>query len=255
MELPGRTVLITGGASGLGAAAAHLLAREGARVVLVDRDEAQGQALAAELGEVARFVPADVTDAGAMARAVQAAREHFGALHVAVCCAGIGPPRKVVGREGAMPLEAFRQVVEVNLVGTFNALRLAAEAMQANAPDAEGERGVIVTTASVAAWEGQIGQAAYSASKAGIAGLTLPAARELAAYGIRVVGIAPGLFDTPLLAGLPEAARASLGRQTPFPPRLGRPEEFAGLVRHVVGNPMLNGTTLRLDGALRMAPR
>jgi NAD(P)-dependent dehydrogenase (short-subunit alcohol dehydrogenase family) len=255
MEIKDRVALITGGASGLGEATSHLLVQEGARVLIADVNRDKGEALAQALGAAARFAPCDVTGAEAMAAAVQMAREAFGALHFAVCCAGIGPPKRVLGREGPMPLEQFSRVIEVNLIGTFNALRLAAAEIAKNAPDGEGERGVIVTTASVAAYEGQIGQAAYSASKAAIAGMTLPIAREFAQHGIRVMTIAPGLFDTPLLASLPEEAKASLGKQVPFPPRLGRPAEFAALVRHILLSPMLNGSVIRLDGAIRMAPR
>ncbi|MDH3404358.1 MAG: 3-hydroxyacyl-CoA dehydrogenase [Acidobacteriota bacterium] len=256
MNLTGKTFLVSGGASGLGEATVRRLVAGGARVVIADVQDERGQGLAAELGAAARFARTDVTDAGAVAAAIALARAELGRLDGAVSCAGIGPPAKIVGRDGSPhPLDLFETVIRVNLVGTFNVLRLAATAMTANEPDAEGERGVIVNTASVAAYEGQIGQAAYSASKGGIVGLTLPAARELARSGIRVVTIAPGLFDTPLMAGLPEAARESLGQQVPFPSRLGRPAEFAALVAHIVENPMLNGEVIRLDGAIRMAPR
>jgi len=255
MELSGRSALVTGGASGLGAATARRLHGAGGNVVIADVDAARGAALAQLLGSRALFVQADVTSAEQMAAAVQQGTQAFGALHVAVCCAGIGPPRRVLGRDGVMPLEDFTRVIAINLIGTFNALRLAAEAIARNAPDAGGERGVIVMTASVAAYEGQIGQAAYSASKGGIVGMTLPIAREFASAGIRVNTIAPGLFDTPLLAGLPEEAKASLGKQVPFPSRLGKPEEYAELVAQIVAMPMLNGTVIRLDGAIRMAPR
>jgi NAD(P)-dependent dehydrogenase (short-subunit alcohol dehydrogenase family) len=190
-----------------------------------------------------------------MRRAIDAAIAAYGGLHILVCCAGVGTPDKVLGKEGPLDLQRFARVVQINLIGAFNAIRLAAEQMAKNAPNTEGERGVIVTTASVAAFEGQIGQAAYSASKAGVAGMTLPIARELARYGIRVVSIAPGIFDTPMLASLPEAVRLSLGQQTPFPPRLGRPDEYAALVQQIIENTMLNGETIRLDGAIRMAPR
>jgi NAD(P)-dependent dehydrogenase (short-subunit alcohol dehydrogenase family) len=255
MDLAGRTALITGGASGLGAATARMLHGAGANVVLADVAEDNGTALARTLGERALFVKTDVTSPEAMASAVNAGTERFRALHFAVCCAGIGPPKRVLGREGVMPLDFFTRIVNVNLNGTFNALRLAAEAIARNEPDAAGERGVIVMTASVAAYEGQIGQAGYSASKGGIVGMTLPIAREFAALGIRVMTIAPGLFDTPLLAGLPEDAKASLGKQVPFPSRLGKPEEYAELVRQIIAMPMLNGEVIRLDGAIRMAPR
>jgi NAD(P)-dependent dehydrogenase (short-subunit alcohol dehydrogenase family) len=255
MDIAGRTALVTGGASGLGAATAQMIYEHGGNVVLVDVDDETGPIVATGLGKRALFCKADVTSAEQMAAAVQAGLRKFGALHFAVCCAGIGPPRRVLGREGVMPLEDFTRIVNVNLNGTFNALRLAAEAIARGEPDAGGERGVIVMTASVAAYEGQIGQAGYSASKGGIVGMTLPIAREFASLGIRVMTIAPGLFDTPLLAGLPEDAKASLGKQVPFPSRLGRPEEYAELVRHIIAMPMLNGEVIRLDGAIRMAPR
>ncbi|MGH2516102.1 MAG: 3-hydroxyacyl-CoA dehydrogenase [Ktedonobacterales bacterium] len=255
MKITGTGALVTGGASGLGAATARRLAANGAAVIIADLNREAGMALASELGAGARFLETNVTDAGSMEQTVAAASSQPGGLRILVNCAGIGIADKVIGKDGPHDLAQFNKVIQVNLIGTFNALRLAAAAMAGNEPDAEGERGVIINTASVAAFEGQIGQAAYSASKGGIVGLTLPAARELARYGIRVVSIAPGLFDTPLLAGLPEAARASLGQQVPFPSRLGRPEEYAALAQHIVENPMLNGETIRLDGAIRMAPR
>lgn len=254
MDVRGISAIVTGGASGLGAATARALHRLGATVVIADVHAEAGEALAGELGDGALFVPTDVTDPAAVERAIDAAVRRA-PLGVLVNCAGIGLAQKVLGKEGPHDLAAFERVIRVNLVGTFNTLRLAAAAMRGNAPNADGERGVIVNTASVAAFEGQIGQAAYSASKGGVAALTLPAARELAAYGIRVVSIAPGIFDTPMLAGLSEPVRRSLGQQVPFPQRLGRPEEYAALVCHIVQNPMLNGETIRLDGALRMAPR
>lgn len=247
MQIRGMSAIVTGGASGLGRATAHKLADLGAEVIAADLkggDERPG----------VRFVETDVTDAASMQRAVEAALE-AAPLGVLVNCAGIGVAEKVLGREGPHDLARFERVLRVNLLGSFNALRLAAQAMKENPPNPEGERGVIVNTASVAAFDGQIGQAAYSASKGGVAAMTLPIARELAAHGIRVVTIAPGLFDTPMLAGLPEAARASLGQQVPFPSRLGRPEEYAGLVEAILTNPMLNGEVIRLDGALRMAAR
>jgi NAD(P)-dependent dehydrogenase (short-subunit alcohol dehydrogenase family) len=253
MELKGAVALVTGGASGLGLATAQRLAAGGARVVVVDLPGSDGERAAEQLGEGAVFAPADVTDEAAVSAALDAA-DRLGPLRVVVSCAGIGTPGKVLGREGVLPLAAFERVVKVNLVGTFNVLRLAAERIARTEPIGE-ERGVIVCTASVAAFDGQIGQAAYSASKAGVAGMTLPIARELASSWIRVVSIAPGLFDTPMLAGLPQEARDSLGRQVPHPARLGRPEEFAQLVEHIVANPMLNGETIRLDGAIRMTPR
>ncbi|AEB10807.1 3-hydroxyacyl-CoA dehydrogenase [Marinithermus hydrothermalis] len=253
MELQGRSVLVTGGASGLGAATARRMAALGAFVVIADLD-LEGEALAAALGGNAAFVPTDVTDPEAVAAALHQAQARA-PLAVLVNCAGIALAEKILGREGPHDLEAFARVVQVNLVGTFNALRLAAWAMKDNPPNADGERGVIINTASVAAFEGQVGQAAYSAAKGGVAALTLPAARELARHGIRVVTIAPGIFDTPMLHGLPEPARAALAQQVPFPARLGRPEEYAALVAHIVENPMLNGAVIRLDGALRLPPR
>jgi NAD(P)-dependent dehydrogenase (short-subunit alcohol dehydrogenase family) len=252
MQVAGSTFLVSGGASGLGAACARTLAGAGGNVVIADLNEDAGERLAAELGGRARFAPADVTDEASVGAAVGVALSSFGALNGAVACAGIAVAERILGKNGPHPLAAFAKVVTVNLVGTFNLLRLAADAMARNAAGAGGERGVVVMTASVAAFEGQIGQAAYAASKGGVAALTLPAARELARVGVRVVSIAPGTFDTPLLAGLPEPARQSLAQQVPFPPRLGRPDEFAALVRHIVENEMLNGTVIRLDGALRM---
>jgi NAD(P)-dependent dehydrogenase (short-subunit alcohol dehydrogenase family) len=251
MHIAGIGALVTGGASGLGAAAARRLYALGASVVVADLNRAAGEALVAELGERASFVEADVADDAAMRRVVEAAGE----LRALICCAGVATAEKVLGKDGPLDLGRFERVVRINLVGTFNAIRLAAERMARNEPNDEGERGVIVTTASVAAFEGQVGQPAYAASKAGVAAMTLPIARELARYGIRVVSIAPGIFDTPMLAGLPEPARVSLGQQVPFPARLGRPDEFAALVQHIVENVMLNGETIRLDGAIRMAPR
>ena len=240
-----RSALVTGGASGLGQAAALALKARGYKVVVLDLKRGE---------EDLRYVEGDVVREGDVERAVAEAMAQ-GPLFAVVNAAGVGLARKILGREGPHDLESFRKVVEVNLVGTFNVLRLAAWVMRENPPDGEGQRGVIVNTASVAAYEGQIGQAAYAASKGGVVALTLPAARELAEWGIRVVTIAPGLFDTPLLQGLPERAKASLAEQVPFPRRLGRPEEYAALVLHILENPMLNGEVVRLDGALRMAPR
>jgi NAD(P)-dependent dehydrogenase (short-subunit alcohol dehydrogenase family) len=248
MEIEGRTFLVAGGGSGLGAATAEMLAGEGANVVVSDL---KGEAA----GDIDRFVETDVTDEASVRRAIEEALQSFGGLHGAINCAGIASAEKVLGMEGPHDLESFAKVVQVNLVGTFNVVRLAAEVMVNNEPAASGERGVIVNTASVAAYDGQIGQVAYAASKGGVVALTLPVARELAASGIRVVAIAPGIFDTPMMAGLPEAARESLGKQVPFPSRLGRPEEYAALVRHIIENEMLNGAVIRLDGAIRMAPR
>jgi 3-hydroxyacyl-CoA dehydrogenase/3-hydroxy-2-methylbutyryl-CoA dehydrogenase len=249
MRIEGAGALVAGGASGLGAATARRLRAGGARVTIADLNADTGSALADELG--AAFVRTDVTDADQVAAAVEAAGE----LRISVCCAGIGWAERVAGKRGAHTFDPFQTVINVNLIGTFNVLRLAAAAMLANEPDGEGERGVCINTASIAAYDGQIGQIAYSASKGGIVGMTLPAARDLASMGIRVVTIAPGLFDTPLLAGLPEEARTALGEQVPHPHRLGRPEEYGDLAAHIVENPMLNGEVIRLDGALRMPPR
>jgi NAD(P)-dependent dehydrogenase (short-subunit alcohol dehydrogenase family) len=255
MQIADGVFLVSGGASGLGAACVRLLHSLGGRVVVADLNRDAGERLAAELGERAAFALTDVTDEASVRQAVDRAVGTFGGLHGAVACAGIATAERILGKDGPHPLASFARVVTVNLAGTFNVLRLAAEAMAKGAPSAAGERGVVVMTASVAAFEGQIGQAAYAASKGGVAALTLPAARELARFGIRVVTIAPGTFDTPLLAGLPEAARQSLAQQVPFPSRLGRPDEFAALVCHVLENEMLNGTVIRLDGALRMGPK
>jgi NAD(P)-dependent dehydrogenase (short-subunit alcohol dehydrogenase family) len=254
MRIDGSRAVVSGGASGLGAATARRLHADGALVTIADRDAERGEALAAELGGHASFVATDVTDAAAVQAAVDAARGD-GELRIAVCCAGIGWGEKTAGKRGPHALEPFESVIAVNLVGTFNLLRLASAAMLANEPDEGGEVGVCVLTASIAAYEGQIGQIAYSASKGGVAGMTLPAARDLAASRVRVCTIAPGLFDTPLLAGLPEEARASLGEQVPHPSRLGDPAEYAALAGHIIENPMLNGEVIRLDGALRMSPR
>ncbi len=254
MEIDGNGAFIAGGASGLGEATARRFHALGARVTIADLNEDRGRAIAAELGERAEFVRADVTDADTVQAAVSAAAEH-GDLRISVCCAGIGWAERIAGRRGPHNPEPFETVIRVNLIGTFNVLRLAAAAMLASEPTNAGERGVCVNTASIAAFDGQIGQVAYSASKGGIAGLTLPAARDLASGGIRVCTIAPGTFDTPLLAGLPEESREALGKAVPFPPRLGRPDEFAALAVHIVENEMLNGEVIRLDGALRMPPR
>jgi len=245
VRIDGNTFLVAGGGSGLGAATVGMLAASGARVVVAD--------LKGEAPEGGRFVETDVTDEDSVRAAVEEALE-AGVLRGAVNCAGVASAEKVLGREGPHALDSFAQVVQINLVGTFNVIRLAAEAMAQNEPLENGERGVIVNTASVAAFDGQIGQVAYAASKGGVASLTLPVARELAKSGIRVMTIAPGIFDTPMMAGLPEAARDSLGKQVPFPPRLGKPQEYAALVKHIFDNEMLNGEVIRLDGAIRMAP-
>jgi NAD(P)-dependent dehydrogenase (short-subunit alcohol dehydrogenase family) len=255
MEIQGKTAVVTGGVSGLGEAVVRCLHGAGANVFMMDVNEKRGMALASELGARAAFMGADVTVTEQVQAAVNAAVERFKAVHIAVNCAGVGHPAKVVGKDAPHDLGHFVRVLQINLVGTFDMLRWAAFHMAKNEPDAEGERGVIVNTASIAAFDGQIGQAAYAASKAGVVGMTLPIARELARWGIRVCTIAPGTFDTPLLAALPEPIRTSLGQQIPFPPRLGRPPEFAMLVRQIVENPVLNGETIRLDGALRMPPK
>ena len=247
--------IVTGGGSGLGAATARMLAENGARVIIADLNETAGEAIAAELGVNARYVRTDVTSAGDGAAVVAAAMEAFGGLSGLVNCAGVAPGEKIIGRNGPHDLDSFVRTITINLVGTFNMIRLAASAMQQQDPDAEGERGVIVNTASIAAFDGQVGQAAYAASKGGIASMTLPIARELARHGIRVVSIAPGIFETPMMAGMPHEVREALGKSVPFPPRLGRPAEFAALVRHICENSMLNGEVIRLDGALRMSAR
>jgi len=249
MRIEGRGALVVGGASGLGAATVRALAERGARVTIADIDEERGRALAAELGGA--FVRADVTQADQLEAAVAAVDD----LRISVHCAGIGYAERTVTPRGPHALEPFERVIAINLVGTFNALRLSAAAMAANEPDATGERGVCVNTASIAAYDGQIGQAAYSASKGGVVGMTLPIARDLARFAIRVCTIAPGLFDTPLLASLPEEARTALGASIPFPPRLGDPAEYGALACHIIENGMLNGEVIRLDGALRMAPK
>lgn len=252
MNIHNKTFLVTGAASGLGLATAQMIVARGGQVVLVDIHAAAGQAAARDLGEQARFVAADVCDEVAVQQAIDLAVQHFGGLHGAVNCAGVGPAERVLGRAGVHPLERFNKVVQINLVGTFNVVRLAANAIQQAEPGPDGERGVLINTASVAAFDGQIGQAAYAASKGGIAAMTLPLARELARVGIRVMTIAPGIFETPLLLNLSETVRASLGQQIPFPARLGQPEEFAALAVHIIENQMLNGEVIRLDGAIRM---
>ena len=255
MRLDSAVALITGGASGLGAACARMVREAGGKVALVDLDQTKGPALAAQLAPDAIFLRADVPDAGSVEAAVEAALARFGRLDVTINCAGIGTPHRILGKEGPMPLDIFERVIRVNLIGTFNVSRLAAAAMARNLPNQEGERGVLIHTASIAAFDGQIGQCAYSASKGGIVGMTLPMARDLARTGIRVVTIAPGIFDTPLLAGLGEETRASLAASVPFPPKLGRPEQFAALARHIIENSYLNAEVIRLDAALRMGPK
>ena len=255
MRIADVRAIVTGGASGLGLATGDAIVRAGGRVTLFDVNEEAGASAVATLGEAARFERVDVTSEAEVARAVEQAVTTMGGINAAINCAGIGPPRRFVGRDGAMPAEFFRRMVEINLVGTFLVSVQAALRMQQNAPDDGGERGVIVLTASVAAYDGQVGQVAYSASKGGVVAMTLPMARDLASSGIRVMTIAPGIFETPMLAALPEEAKASLGKQVPFPPRLGRPAEYAQLVQQILENPLLNGETVRLDGAIRMAPR
>jgi NAD(P)-dependent dehydrogenase (short-subunit alcohol dehydrogenase family) len=255
MEIQNKTFLITGGGSGLGAATARLLAAADANIVIADINHETGESVAAEIGAQARFAHTDVTDETSVQNAINSALTTFGGLHGAISCAGIAIAEKVLGKGGPHSLGSFTKVIQVNLIGTFNVIRLAAAVISQQEPTVSGERGVIINTASVAAFDGQIGQPAYSASKGGVVGMTLPIARELARYGIRVMTIAPGIFETPLMAGLPEAARQSLAQQVPFPPRLGRPEEYAALAKHIIENEMLNGEVIRLDGALRMAAK
>lgn len=250
MDITATAAIVTGGASGLGAATARALAEAGAQVTIFDRDETQGRALAEEIG--AGFAQVDVTDEASVKAGIATARDRMGRISVLVNCAGIAHAIKTVGRDGAHPLDVYRQTIDVNLVGTFNCLRLAAEAMATNEPNEDGERGVIVNTASIAAFDGQKGQAAYAASKAGVAGMALPIARDLASLGIRINTIAPGLFLTPMLMGLPEEAREALAADVTFPRRLGRPEEYARLARFMIESPYLNGECVRIDGALRM---
>ncbi|ROO23886.1 3-hydroxy-2-methylbutyryl-CoA dehydrogenase [Salinisphaera orenii MK-B5] len=255
MRIEDRCFLITGGGSGLGAASARALVEAGARVVLADIDDTKARETADAIGSSAHYVHCDVTREEDGRAAVAAAREHGGGLHGLINCAGIGIPAKVLGRDGPHDLTQFSRVIQINLIGSFNMIRLASEAIAAETPDDDGERGVIINTASVAAFEGQIGQASYAASKGGVVGMTLPIAREMARHGIRVMTIAPGLFDTPMMAELPEDVRDSLGAMVPFPSRLGQPAEYARLARDIIENPMLNGSTIRLDGAIRMQPK
>lgn len=252
MDYSGEAALVTGAASGLGAATARALGAQGVRVACIDLNVAGAEAVASEIGGLA--IAADVADDESLTNAVAKARAAHGAARIAVSCAGIAPPKKIVGRDGPQPLAVFAKTIQINLMGTFNVMRLAAADMQTLAPLATGERGVVINTASVAAFEGQIGQAAYSASKGGVAAMTLPAAREFAKTGIRVMAIAPGVFKTPMVAGLPEEVQESLGAQVPFPARLGDPAEYAALALSIISNPMLNGEVIRIDGALRMPP-
>ena len=254
MNIEGHSTVITGGGSGMGAATARRLAGAGAKVAVLDRDEASAVAVGAEIGGIA--LVCDVSDAGAVEDAIARARDAHGPARICVNCAGIAPAQRIVGRDGPAPLDGFRRVVEVNLIGTFNVMRICAADMAGLDPVNEtGERGVMIATASVAAYEGQVGQAAYAASKGGLVGMTLPVARDLASLGVRVMTVAPGLMKTPMLAGLPGDVRAGLAASVPFPRRPGRPDEFAGLVEHIVANPMLNGSVIRLDGAIRLPPR
>jgi len=255
MQIQGTTFLVSGGSSGLGAASVRMLAAQGANVVIADVNQDKGEPLAAELGQRVHFIATYVTSDKSVHHAVQLVSDKFVNLRGSIQCAGIAVAERLLGKTGPHSLELFSRVITINLIGTFNVVRLVAEIVSRSEPLPSGERGVLINTASVAAYEGQIGQAAYSASKGGVVGLTLPVARELARFGIRVVTIAPGIFDTPLMAGLPEPARQSLAQQVPFPPRLGRPEEYAQLARHIIENEMLNGAVIRLDGALRMQPK
>ena len=254
MQIQNNTFLVAGGGSGLGAASARMLVANGGKIVIADVNDA-GEAIASQLGPNARFIQTDVTDEGQTQAAVDLCVSVFGAIHGAVNCAGIAPGERVVGKNGPHSLASFERAVRINLVGTFNVIRLAATRMSMQPPFATGERGVLVNTSSVASMDGQIGQAAYAASKAGVNGMTLPIARELARFGIRVVTIAPGIFDTPMLQGMSQEVRTSLGQQVPFPPRLGRPDEYASLVKHVIENEVLNGEVIRLDGAIRLTAK
>ena len=255
MQIANKVFIVTGGASGLGAATARRLVQTGGKVVIADLNQAAGDVLAAELGANARFALTNVSDEASAQGCIVSALSHFGSLHGLVNCAGVGPAEKVLGKNGVHTLVSFMRTININVIGTFNMLRLAAEAISTQDAGAGGERGVIINTASVAAFDGQIGQAAYSASKGAVVAMTLPIARELARFGIRVMTIAPGIFETPMLLGMSQEAQKSLGKMVPFPPRLGRPTEFAALAQHIIENEMLNGEVIRLDGAIRMAPK
>lgn len=255
MDLKTSVAVVTGGASGLGEACVRLFAQEGAKVCILDLAGDRGEAIAGELGKNVRFFKTSVTDEETVRHAIEETVKAFGSLHIAVNCAGIGIPAKVLGKDGPLSMADFEKVMKVNLLGSMNIIRLGGLAMKENTPNEDGERGVVINTSSIAAWEGQVGQASYSASKAAITGITLPVAREFAEYGIRVMTIAPGLFDTPMLRGLSDKVKESLARMVPFPSRFGRPGEFAMLARHIVENPMLNGTTIRLDAAIRMSAK
>jgi NAD(P)-dependent dehydrogenase (short-subunit alcohol dehydrogenase family) len=255
MQIENSVFVVTGGASGLGAGTARMIVAAGGKVVLADVNKTAGEALATELGANARFVETDVANEESARNAIETARSIFGGLHGLVNCAGIAPAEKVVGRDGIHKLASFSRVITINLIGSFNMIRLAAEVMSQSEPNEAGERGVIVSTASVAAYDGQIGQVAYAASKGGVVAMTLPIARELARSGIRVMTIAPGIFETPMLMGMPPEVQDALGKMVPFPSRMGKPAEYAALVRHICENSMLNGEVIRLDGAIRMAPK
>ncbi len=255
MEIKGSTAVVTGGASGLGEAGVRQLVQDGAKVAILDMDEEKGRRLAAELGSSAIFCKTDVTDDKSVQAAINSAVDAFGSIQIALNCAGIATPAKIISKKGLIPIELFNKVLQVNLVGTLSVIKNAAEKMLGNTPNADGEKGVVINTASVAAFEGQIGQAAYSASKGGIVGMTLPIAREFADYGIRVVSIAPGLMDTPMMAGFSEEAKQALAQMIPFPKRLGRPAEYAAAVKHLIENPLFNGATIRLDQAIRMGAK
>ena len=255
MQIKNQTFLVAGGGSGLGAATARMLVASGGNVVLADVNKAAGEKIAAEFGAQSKFIETDVTNEASVQAAVDLCIAAFGGIHGAVNCAGVAPGERVVGKTGPHSLANFTRTININLIGTFNVIRLAANAMSTQTPNASGERGVIINTSSVASFEGQIGQAGYAASKAGVNGMTLPIARELAKFGIRVITIAPGIFDTPMLPGMSEEIRASLGAQVPFPPRLGRPDEYAALAKHIIENELLNGEVIRLDGAIRMGAK
>ncbi|HDL07546.1 MAG TPA: 3-hydroxyacyl-CoA dehydrogenase [Desulfobacteraceae bacterium] len=255
MEIKGCVAVVTGGASGLGEACVRSLVDDGAKVTILDFDDKRGEALAGELGDSVLFCKTDVADGDNVQEAINKTLDAFGAVHVAINCAGVGTPFKVIGKKGPMSIDKFNRVIQINLIGTMNVIRLAAEKMLDNTPNEDGEKGVVINTASIAAFEGQIGQAAYTASKSAVVGMTLPIAREFADYGIRVLTIAPGLFETPMLAGLPEKAQQSLVKMIPFPKRLGKPSEFAKLAKHIIENPVLNAETIRLDSGIRMASK
>lgn len=255
MKIENNTFLVTGGASGLGFATAKMIVENGGNAVLLDVNEEAGKTAQSNLGTKSKFIKTDVTNEEQVQSALNQSVEAYGSIEGIINCAGVGPAKRVVGKEGPHPLDFFQKVININLIGTFNTLRLVADKLQNNEPNTEGERGIIINTASVAAFDGQIGQAAYSASKGGIVAMTLPIAREFARMGIRVMAIAPGIFETPLLASLPQEAQDSLGKQVPFPPRLGRPSEFANLVKQIIENTMLNGEVIRLDGAIRMGAK